>query len=340
MADPYADFVVLHCPFDALIPQTLVSPDVSALNNCVVPIASVSVAQIRPAATRPSANFSGGYYRVGDGAAASAALLSPTVPWTVEGWFWFDTVPNQTLATMYANNSDGIQLITTATGKLSLIEGVGSAYRTTTGGTTLQPNRWYHLAAVDAGSTVYLFVDGVVDAQAAVTGTLRTGVQNRFFIGWNSQVGGAFLGSMNDFRITKAVRYSSAFVPPAAIEYQLPTLTGTQLGDVDLLSAFAVPDFRATILAGLAARDIYDGGNGRIVGTVMEKRSPSNSPLVRRVRLHKSRDGRPLAETWSSATGDYVFRNIDSAENYYVVAFDHLGNYRGVIADNLTPEIM
>lgn len=344
MSDPYADSVVLHCPFDAVIPLTALPPDASAWKNQITPWGSISISSARSKFGVASAFFPGGgssYYTAGDGSAQSIANLSPTPPYCIEGWFLFDAVATQKLATMWGSNSDGVQLVTTSAGKLSLIEGITSSYRTTTGATTLVTGQWYHLAAVDTGTTVMLFVNGALDAQVAVSGSVKTGVQSRLYIGWDSQSSNVFRGCMNDFRLTKAARYTSAFTPPDAIPYALPSLSGTLLNHFSACSAFPVPPARGAYIKGIAGyRDIYDGGGGKIVGTVKEKHSPANLPLARRVRLHKTRDGWPLAEGWSTPAGDYAFAYLDPSGNYYVVAFDHLGSYRGVIADNLTPELM
>lgn len=84
-------------------------------------------------------------------------------------------------------------------------------------------------------------------------------------------------------------------------------------------------------------RDYWLGGKGHIVGTVKEK-GTVNTPLVRRVRLHRMDSGLLVGETWSDAAGNYEFRYLDMAK-YYAVTFDHLNNYRGVVADNLSPEL-
>ena len=88
-------------------------------------------------------------------------------------------------------------------------------------------------------------------------------------------------------------------------------------------------------------RNMGFGGNGKIVGTVKEKGTPENTPVWRRVRLYDERSGLLVAETWSDpVTGAYAFNNIKRDAVYFVLAFDHTGDYRGVVADNLTPEAM
>jgi WD40 repeat protein len=87
--------------------------------------------------------------------------------------------------------------------------------------------------------------------------------------------------------------------------------------------------------------DIYDGGRGRITGTVKEKNTPANTPLKRRVVLLSMPGSRVMRETWSDpVTGAYEFKEIAVDRTYTVLAYDHTGMYRGVVADNLTPELM
>ena len=103
-----------------------------------------------------------------------------------------------------------------------------------------------------------------------------------------------------------------------------------------------IPASGATIQAGLCTNSAqYSPGRGRIANKVEIKAFPSNTPAAGRVVLHRHTDGKPVAETWSDATtGSYAFENIDEKQKYYVVAFDHTGSCRAVIADNLTPEVI
>ena len=60
-----------------------------------------------------------------------------------------------------------------------------------------------------------------------------------------------------------------------------------------------------------------------------------------RVRLFKDRDGLMIRETWSDpVTGAYAFDHISMDVKYTVLTYDHAHNFRAVVADNLTPELM
>ena len=81
----------------------------------------------------------------------------------------------------------------------------------------------------------------------------------------------------------------------------------------------------------------FDRTTGTLTGTVKEKGTTENTPLHRRVRLYRERDGMLIKETWSDATtGAYSFTEIDTLETYTVLAYDYEHNHRAVAADNLT----
>lgn len=88
------------------------------------------------------------------------------------------------------------------------------------------------------------------------------------------------------------------------------------------------------------AKDLYFGGRGVIAGTVKEKHTPTNTPVYRRVRLIRDRDGRFVQEVWSDPiTGAYSFSDLDPVETYTALSYDHTGNFRAVAADKLTPTV-
>lgn len=80
-------------------------------------------------------------------------------------------------------------------------------------------------------------------------------------------------------------------------------------------------------------------GRHRVVGTTSNTGTP-NTPVRRRVRLHRQSDGSLAGETWSAASnGAYSFENIAPGV-YYVLSFDHTGLYGGVIETDIVAEPM
>ncbi len=98
-----------------------------------------------------------------------------------------------------------------------------------------------------------------------------------------------------------------------------------------------VTDVTAKLLPPLTyLGDHFTYGAGYISGIITEKGTP-DTPVARKVRLHRKIDGLVQATTWSAADGTYEFRPIPMGE-YYVVSFDHLDNFNAVIRDSIMAE--
>lgn len=67
----------------------------------------------------------------------------------------------------------------------------------------------------------------------------------------------------------------------------------------------------------------------------------ADEPLRRRVLLIDEANCIVVRETWSDATtGAYSFDHIGAEPRYLVIAFDHEGRHRAVVADNLRAQPM
>lgn len=91
------------------------------------------------------------------------------------------------------------------------------------------------------------------------------------------------------------------------------------------MSNFALP-----LLSGW--RDVVDGGNYRVAGTV----KMVNTPGAYRVRLFSKVGARLIREQWAREDGEFSFDNIAFRE-YFVVSHDHTGTYNAVISDSIFP---
>jgi len=88
----------------------------------------------------------------------------------------------------------------------------------------------------------------------------------------------------------------------------------------------------------LAYRNTYQGGNGRVAGTVKIKGSP-NLPVQRKVRLIDEFTGLMVREVFSDpVTGAYEFMYVSTDHKYTVVSYDWANNFRAVLADNIAAE--
>lgn len=206
---------------------------------------------------------------------------------------------------------------------------------------------WTYFALVKTASGYTAFVNGIAGSLLALTGGFDYQSAQPLIVGaLGSQGELPFFGYIQDLCIDSVALYTSDFTPPSAPILDPVPQDATPLrpripGHPLFVGASAVGDTQIIAPAAPVVIDVEDGGVYRVAGTVKEKALPANTPLDRKVRLHREPDGRPIRETWSdAATGAYTFDYIRGDATYYVTAFDYQHNYRAVIADNLTPEKM
>lgn len=99
------------------------------------------------------------------------------------------------------------------------------------GTTSIALNTWYHVAVSRVGTTIYLFVNGNLEASATVA--TGVGIHNpggAKYFGVRGPYGTSYVnGYLDDVRVTKAVgRYSAAFTTPAAAFSELVQTFGQQ----------------------------------------------------------------------------------------------------------------
>jgi len=141
-----------------------------------------------------------------------------TQPFTVECWL-FLTEAGDTFPTIFSNYQ------TFGTSVMVLFEGAsGDKWELTYDGNypgivssaNIAYNQWVHVAVVRNANTLALYVDGVREGTADVTGVSLDGNANAFFInaaGDNPSVTNA-TGYFDEFRVTKGVaRYNGASFP-------------------------------------------------------------------------------------------------------------------------------
>ena len=152
-------------------------------------------------------------------AAAHASLGFDTGDFCLEGWIYFDSpsgVPRMmgnlagggwaTNRWVIASISNGIQLYV-----YNYNAGSPLISSTVTG-----ISGWRHMAIARNASAWRLFIDGALDASGTWSGSLDGGGAHSLHIASSGTPGEAFLGSLDDVRITKGVaRYTADFTPPS-----------------------------------------------------------------------------------------------------------------------------
>lgn len=220
------------------------------------------------------------------------------------------------------------------------------------GNTPTDDGSWHHYAWTRVAGVLRMFSDGV----KVYEGVLNSDFGNSRPCWLGVQFGGTtalFNGYLDDIRITKGIgRYIADFTPPprafpnASVDpdstiFASPVLRTPAPEMAAIAAASSVPSHSAgRALVPQTACDTECGGAGVIYGTVEVFNQAGNLPLPRRVRLHRSRDGLLVRETWSNAQGQYRFEGISQRYTYDVIAWDHEGLQRSVVANDLTSEVM
>lgn len=150
---------------------------------------------------------------------AATTVTNLPADFTVEGWM------KPTAAGVFINRFEvgstekGWQIELHSNGKLSFYQYVnGGSYPISQVGPNVMDGQWHHVAVTRQGSTLRLFVDGVLAGTGASSVDYTSAVA-RLSIGFQVQGAARYpmRGGIDDVRITKGVaRYTANFTPPAA----------------------------------------------------------------------------------------------------------------------------
>jgi hypothetical protein len=142
-----------------------------------------------------------------------------TGDYTVEAWIYLTGFPDDgTIYATYSGGGNTDQFTFQTTGAL-FFAGVGTG----TGVITL--NNWIHVAASRSGTTQKIFINGVVQGTATVTGTV--GRVSTAYIGMRADTANSVQGYISNLRIVKGTAvYTSNFTPSTT---PLTAISGTSL---------------------------------------------------------------------------------------------------------------
>lgn len=164
--------------------------------------------------------------------AAHADLTFGSGDFTVELWFFATTAAGSAYVYRPLISRDDVSLGTNRgwliildgdnAGKVVFAGSVGMARSTVMSTSAPTLNVWNHVAAVRDGGNLRLYLNGVQEGSAAISGALNSpSIETRIGVGQNGAgiLGPGFLGYIDDARITKGVcRYpgGTTFTPPTA----------------------------------------------------------------------------------------------------------------------------
>ena len=137
----------------------------------------------------------------------SASQFNFTGAFTIEGWFKVDSFKTGVNWAALVTKGDGSWRVQQYQGTNNLDFGTtGLSVQDLQGTTNVNDGKWHFFAAVYDGTTKYLYVDGRLDALAAVSGTLSSDTYDAA-IGSNLQTSGrTFGGDIDEVRIWNVAR--------------------------------------------------------------------------------------------------------------------------------------
>ena len=140
--------------------------------------------------------------------------LSIAGDFTLDFWMYMVATPPGAGSQIVVKNNAGFSgLNIYASSSLALVAAfsTGSGYLiVTSAASTIALNTWHHVALQKSGTSIKLFVNGVTKASGTHAGVNSTVAMQ---IG-NSNASYPYVGHIDDFRFTKAVRYAADFAPP------------------------------------------------------------------------------------------------------------------------------
>lgn len=137
--------------------------------------------------------------------------------WTVEFFVRPDSLPgNRCLFSWGPSGTPAARNITVGSTGALIVRQSGSAI-ISLGGHLLTAAAWHHVALTRDGTTIRLFVNGILDG-SATPASLVSATANALRIGANPAIiDGALFGYVEDFRFTANIaRYTANFTPPVA----------------------------------------------------------------------------------------------------------------------------
>ena len=194
-----------------------------------------------------------GYSVYFDGVGDRLELVSlvdlSSTSYTIEGWYYFETDPNDAVHLLWSLNDEATigyaQLQTDASSNSIRLQQRGGAH-TSTGTYDFSPNTWYHIATVWDNTNMKVYVNGT-EALSSTTNVIQNS-GNGLTINGDGGGNYGFAGYISDFRIVSSAVYTSAgFTPPTE---RLTAVANTELLTCNLsyIADSSVNNYSITVL--------------------------------------------------------------------------------------------
>ena len=227
ITDPYFSNVSLLLKADGANNSTTFV-DNSPNNLAISRFGNTKISTVSSQYGGSSAYFDGNGDYLSLGAQAAAAPFGlGTGAFTIEAWIKPDSTANN--GAIYGNygrdvggaNRDGSHILRLSSGKIQLYVFTAAAVVDLQSTSTIPTNAWTHVAVTRSGTTVRMFVNGVLESTLTSSVNLTSDPVNPPTAGAYWQFADAieptsyFNGYIDDIRITKGVaRYTANFTPP------------------------------------------------------------------------------------------------------------------------------
>jgi hypothetical protein len=215
--------------------------DSSTNSFTVTPAGTVKVVSTQPFGALPSSiTVNTGYSTYFNGTTdffatpSSSSFAFGTNDFTMEAWIYLtSTASTQRIISTPGNNDEFLLVNTGSNVYLDYYDGVAD---TTSGSNYITVNTWTHVAVSRAGSTVRLFINGVLSGTGTSTAN-HTTAQSLYIGRYYASGIDYFKGYMSNLRIVKGTAvYTSTFTPSttpltAVTNTSLLTFQGSQISD-------------------------------------------------------------------------------------------------------------
>ena len=277
-ADPYYGYTSLLLHMDGSSGSTnFVDSGPNALTVTSVGSAQISTTQSKFGGASGIFNGSSSYLSV----TGSTSLFSFSGDFTVEGFVYFSALPTSGnyagffFARGASASASAFQYYMFNNAGTYRLESTISVGATDYQGTYDLPSApatgvWYHVAFVRSGTSVKAYWNGIqVGSEGTVSGTTNTPSTQIAIGGRGTPYTGLYLnGFIDEFRVTKYARYTSAFTPPSQAHLEYANGNDRYFSNVSLLLHMDGANGSTTFTDNSAnARTITAVGNAQISTT-------------------------------------------------------------------------
>ena len=224
-ADPYYGYTSLLLHMDGSSGSTnFVDSGPNALTVTAVGNAQISTTQSKYGGASGSFDGTGDYLTV----ASNAALAFGTGDFTVEFWMYITSRKAYGYILNTQGGTNALYVSFDAAGNYLRLTNDTTVYAISP---TLNLAQWYHISVVRSNGSSKVYVDGVGGTAVACGVSF---VQTGPLIGGTASAN-YFQGYIDDLRVTKYARYTSAFAPPAQAHLEYANGNDRHFSNVSLL---------------------------------------------------------------------------------------------------------